>query len=570
VRAWGLAEYGAAVGAGASASELVDDALAALAGAPPGVLIGPPCADLAHADAAALVGVDPATRPLYGVPFVVKDNIDVAGLPTTSGCPGAAYVAERDADVVARLRAAGAIVVGKANLDQFATGLVGTRSPYGTPPNVLDPAIVPGGSSSGSAVAVALGLVPFALGTDTAGSGRVPAALNGVVGLKPTVGRMSTVGVAPAVRSLDCPSVFARTVADAATVAASMVGATDATTRPPAQARPMAWPPRVGVPARWPADAPLDPPMAAWFAAAVDRLAAFGCPIVPVDVGPHLELGRLLYGSALVAERAAAIGELVAKDVDGLDPVVAGIIARAADHGGVDVYRAEHAAAEARRAVAAAFEAVDVLALPATPGTATLDEVADDPVGRNQFLGTLTTFVNLADLACVTVPMAPAVPAGLQLIGPAWSDADLAALAEGYARGDLGDRDPACAVVVVGAHLAGQPLNHQLTSRGAVLRRSTTTAPTYRLYELANTVPPKPGLVRVAGGGASIEVELWAITPADLGAFLLDVPAPLAIGTVELADGSWWKGFVCEPGALDGATDITHAGGWRRHLTSRP
>ena len=309
--------------------------------------------------------------------------------------------------------------------------------------------------------------------------------------------------------------------------------------------------------------------MAAWFGAAIDRLAGLGCPIVPIDIEPHLELGRLLYGSALVAERAAAVGDLVAKEVDGLDPVVAGIIARAADHAGVDVYRAEHACAEARRAVAASFADIDVLALPTTLATASLAEVHDDPVGRNQFLGTLTTFVNLADLACVTVPMTAGVPAGLQIIGPAWTDGELAALADGYESGELAEHEPACAVVVVGAHLAGQPLNHQLTNRRAVLRRLTTTSADYRLYALAGTVPPKPGLVRVADGGASIEVELWAVTPADLGSFLLDVPPPLAIGSVELADGSWWKGFVCEPLALAGATDITHTGGWRRHLAEK-
>ncbi len=478
-----------------------------------------------------------------------------------------------DADVVARLRAAGAVVVGKSNLDQFATGLVGTRSPYGTPPNALDPALVPGGSSSGSAVAVALGLVPFALGTDTAGSGRVPAALNGVVGVKPTVGRMSTRGVVPAVRSLDCPSVFARSVADGAVVAAVMEAAPtdhagDASLRPVSPPAPMAWPPRVGVPASWPAGAAPDEPMAAWFTGAVARLAGLGCSIVPVEIEAHLELGRLLYGSALVAERAAAVGDLVAKDVEGLDPVVAGIIGRAADHAGVDVYRAEHACAEARRAVAASFAEVDVLALPTTLGTVSLAEVHDDPVGRNQFLGTLTTFVNLADLACVTVPMAPGVPGGLQLIAPAWTDGELAALAGAYERGALTGRPPSCGVVVVGAHLAGQPLNHQLTGRRAVLRQLTTTAPSYKLYALAGTVPPKPGLVRVADGGSAIEVELWAIAPADLGSFLLDVPPPLAIGTVELADGSWWKGFVCEPLGLVGATDITGTGGWRHHLAA--
>ena len=432
------------------------------------------------------------------------------------------------------MRAAGAILVGKANLDQFATGLVGTRSPYGTPPNVLDPALVPGGSSSGSAVAVALGLVPFALGTDTAGSGRVPAALNGVVGLKPTVGRMSTRGVVPAVRSLDCPSVFARTVADAAAVAAVMDVVAAATRRPVPSSRRRRWPGRRASACR--PHGPRPPPRTSRWprgsTRSIDRLAALGCAIVPIDIEPHLELGRLLYGSALVAERAAAVGDLVAKEVDGLDPVVAGIIARAADHAGVDVYRAEHACAEARRAVAASFADIDVLALPTTLATVSLAEVHDDPVGRNQFLGTLTTFVNLADLACVTVPMAAGHPRRAAAHRAGVDRRRARRAGRGLRARRVADARTGVRVVVVGAHLAGQPLNHQLTHRRAVLRRLTTTSPDYRLYALAGTVPPKPGLVRVADDGAAIEVELWAITPADLGSFLLDVPPPLAIGSV--------------------------------------
>ncbi|MFT3851938.1 MAG: allophanate hydrolase [Ilumatobacteraceae bacterium] len=528
------------------------------------------CAPGRVRDAAALAAVDPATLPLFGVPYVVKDNVDVAGEPTTAGCPGYTYVAERDATVVAKLQAAGAIVVGKTNLDQFATGLVGTRSPYGSPPNALDPDLVPGGSSSGSAVAVALGAVPFSIGTDTAGSGRVPAALNGIVGFKPTVGRVSTAGVVPAVRRLDCPSVFARSVADARLVAEAIAGpdAADALSRPPAAVRPMRWPPRVGIPSRWP-DV-VDAELRRQFDAAVERLAGLGASIVTVDLDPALQLGAMLYGSALVAERATAVGDAVRAGIAGLDPTVAGIIGDAAAWTATDAYAAEYRLADLRAEAATLWREVDVLTTPATPILPTRAAVAADPLGVNRTLGLFSTFVNLIGATAVVVPCEPGRPGGLQLVAEAWHDDELAALAGAYVAGTLGPPPAAHTVVVVGAHLSGLPLNGQLTALGAWLRDTTTTAPRYRLHALPGTVPPKPGLRRVTDGGAAVEVEVWSIGAGELGAFVAGVPAPLGIGSIELADGSWHHGFICEGWALDGAEDVTEFGGWRAYLAARP
>ena len=417
-----------------SAVAVVADALAALDAAPRGVLIGAPLAELALADAAR-VDAGGAGGPLAGVPFVVKDNIDVAGVPTTAACPGFAYVAERDAAVVAALRDGGAIVVGKANLDQFATGLVGTRSPYGTPPNALDARLVPGGSSSGSAAAVALGYVPFALGTDTAGSGRVPAAVNGIVGFKPTVGRFDTSGIVPAVRRLDCASVFTRTVADAAVVAAALE---------PSRARfgPLTapafdgWPVRtgsgpltVGIPAEWPDGLEPTPGIGLAFRDGLERIAATGAVLRPVDIGPFVALGRMLYGSALVAERTLAVGPSVAAGVDGLDPVVARVIGRGFEMSAVDAYRTEYELAARRAAARVVLDAVDVLALPTTTFVPTLAEVDDDPIGVNDRLGALTTFANLLDLPALVVPIPGPTPTGLQLLAAPWQDDVLLALA---------------------------------------------------------------------------------------------------------------------------------------------
>ena len=571
VGGWSIGQFRDAYRAGATPVEIVEAVLGLLDALAPSVLIGAPLASIARADAQQLVGVDPDSLALYGIPFVVKDNIDVAGTVATAGCPGFGTVASADATLVARLRRAGALIVGKTNLDQFATGLVGTRSPYGIPANVLQSGLVPGGSSSGSAIAVARGAVPFSIGTDTAGSGRVPAALNGLVALKPTLGRVSTAGILPAVRRLDCPSVFARSIAELDAVVQVIAGPdpADAFTRPPLPVRPLRWPPVIGIPTSWPGGVVVDDRISDWFRASVVRLAELGARIVPVDIEAAYELGEMLYGSAVVAERAAAVGDAIAAGLDGVDPVVERIIADSARFTAVDAYRAEYRLAERRAECAQIWSEIDVLALPTTLVLPTLDDVRADPVGVNRMVGRLTTFVNVADCACVVVPMESGVPAGLQLIAPAWHDDELLRLGDGYMTGTLAQAEPPCTIVVVGAHLDGLPLNHQLTDRGAWLLRRTTTAAAYRLYALANTTPAKPGLRRVAEGGAAIEVEVWAIGVLEFGSFIDGVPAPLCIGTVELADGSWHKGFLCEPWALDSARDITEFGGWRAHTQSQ-
>lgn len=512
--------------------------------------------------------------PLAGLTLAVKDNIDVAGAPTTAGCPSYAFVPTVSAPVVARLVAAGAVVVGKTNLDQFATGLVGTRSPYGAVRNALDPAYASGGSSSGSGVAVALGQVDLALGTDTAGSGRVPAAFNGIVGYKPTRGRLSTSGVVPACRSIDCVTVFARTVAGACTAVGVAAGfdAADPFSRmaqPPGVA--MGGRPRVGVPLAGQLDG-MDLGYTAAFAAAVSRADALGWDLVPVDIGPYLAAGALLYDGALVAERFTAVGAFLATSPPDADPTVRDVIARAAQIP-AHVLAADHERlAVLRRRFEPTWCTVDALLVPTAPRHPTLAEVASDPLGVNAQLGRFTNGCNLLDLAAIALPAGVVGPTGLpfgvSLLGPAWSDPGLAGLAATY----LAEEPPAqpeaglIELVVVGAHLTGQPLNGELTERGGRFVRAGRTAPVYRLFAL-DTVPPKPGLVRVAEGGVAIETEVWALPPAGFADFVTRVPGPLAIGQVELQSGTV-TGFVCQPCGLDVATDISHHGGWRAYRAS--
>jgi allophanate hydrolase len=508
--------------------------------------------------------VDPSL-PLAGLVFAVKDNIDVSGLPTTAAAPSYAYRPAADATAVARVRAAGAVVIGKTNLDQFATGLVGTRSPYGAVRNAWDPARVSGGSSSGSAVAVALGLVDFALGTDTAGSGRVPAALNGIVGVKPTRGLVPVTGVVPACYSLDCVTVFARELALGRTVAELMEGTDSADPlgreAAPATAAPAR--PRLAVPAA----EHLQGLAAGWreaFAAAVRRFAASGAEIVEVDIAPLLEAASLLYGGAFVAERYAAVGTHLEKHADligsDLDPTVAAIIL-----GGKEKTAADWAADSVRLAALgaagrAALNGCDALLTPTTTWHPTLAEVTADPVGANARMGRFTNFANLLDYASLAVPagFVDGLPFGVMLTGAAFTDRALAELARRFA-------DPHLDLFVVGAHLTGQPLNVQLTVAGGTLVAATTTAPGYALHVL-DTDPPKPGLVRVPAGGRSIEGELWRLPAAGFGAFVGAVPAPMAIGRVTLADGTSVSGFLVEPAALENAPDISHLGGWRTYL----
>jgi allophanate hydrolase len=533
--------------------------------------------------------------PLYGLPFAVKDNIDVGGVPTTAACPDFAYVPGASAPVVARLQAAGAIVVGKVNLDQFATGLVGTRSPFGVPTNPFDARMIPGGSSSGSAVAVAAGQVSFALGTDTAGSGRVPAAFNNVVGLKPSSGALSTRGVVPACRSLDCVSIFALTVPDACEVAtvARQWDELDPFSRPDADAidfEPMpeqrGW--RLGIPRR---------DQLTFFGddharAAFDRAAAcareMSSSFVEVDWQPFRSAGELLYGGPWVTERLVATGDLLARSPEALLPVLREILAEARRFQAIDVFTASYRLRELRQSVEATWRTVDALLLPTAPTIYRVDEVLADPRALNANLGLYTTFLTWMDLAAIAVPAGfrdDRLPFGVTFVGPRRSDAILSSLGQslhralGSSMGATGhplrsepDRratplpEPRKSIVVVGAHLSGQPLNPQLTTLGGMLVRPGKTAPAYRLFALRGTVPPKPGLARVREGGRAIEVEIWSLDDRAFATFVGAVVRPLCIGSIELDDGTFASGFLCEPEALGEAIDISHHGGWRSYL----
>ena len=532
---------------------------------------------------------NPASLPLLGIPITVKDNIDVAGLPTTAGCPAFSYRPAGDATAVARLRAAGALVIGKTNLDQFATGLVGVRSPYGIPRNAMNAQLIPGGSSSGSAVAVARGIVPLALGTDTAGSGRVPAGLNNICGLKPSLGLVSTHGVVPACRSLDCVSVFALTAEDALAALAVMAGRDDedATSRPLALGQLGGLPPRLRLGVPRPADLTYfgDTRAQASFAAALDFARRLGAETVEIELTPFLETARLLYDGAWVAERTAAVGEFIASHPGDVHPITRTIIEEGMQRSAVDAFRGFYRLAELRALTARTWTRIDAMMVPTAPAAYTVAEVVADPITLNSRLGTYTNFVNLLDLAGFAVPAtiaADGTPFGVTVLAPAGQDAMLATLAgsfhaeTGLPLGATGTgAAPAVAaaavpgageiaLVVVGAHLSGMPLNRELIALRARFIAATVTAPDYRLFALAGTVPPKPGLLRVAAGaGAAIEVEVWALRAEAFGRFVDAVPSPLTIGSVRLTDGRQIKGFLVEPEGVVGARDVTQFGGWR-------
>jgi allophanate hydrolase len=520
--------------------------------------------------------------PLYGIPFAVKDNIDVAGLETTAACPAFAYEAADDAEVVWRLLGAGAVLIGKTNLDQFATGLVGTRSPYGVPVNAVNPDYIPGGSSSGSAVAVAAGLVSFALGTDTAGSGRVPAALNGIVGIKPTPGLLSTRGLVPACRSLDCVSVFAASVEDARFVTAVCAGfdAADPFSRPEAawQRLEAAPPPsrfRFAVPRASQLEFFGDEDSHACFDKATARLGGLGGEKVEVDFGPFREAAGLLYDGPWVAERLVAAGALLRSDASALDPDVRAAIERAHAYGAADAFAGLYRLHELRRAVAGLMAGFDCLVVPTAGRPYRLDEVRADPQGTNANLGYYTNFVNLLDLCAVSVPaeMLPqSVPFGITLIGPAFADSTLCALGALFSAGEVEPRPATptggCASVrlcVSGAHMSGLALNGQLLENRGQLVSRTRTAPRYQLYAFTDMSPPRPGMVR-ADDGVAVDVEVWELPKDRLGWLMSLVPPPLCIGTVELESGESVKGFLCESSELGRAEDISGFGGWRAYL----
>lgn len=545
----GVAALRAAYEAGLSPLAVVDEVVARIeASGDPAIWLDVEPIEGLRAAAAALRPEDRAAAPLWGIPFGVKDNIDVAGRPTTSALPGLARHATETATAVRRLLAAGALYVGKTNLDQLATGLVGTRSPYGTPRNPLDPALVPGGSSSGSAVAVARRQVAFALGTDTAGSGRVPAALCGIVGLKGPPGTRPVDGIRPASPTVDCVSTFAATVADGLVVESVLAG------RPWTAA---VGPFRVAVP---------DPRFRASVA-----LAAAGHLVTVADLAPFHAAGSLLYDGPWLADRTATLQPLLAAAPAGTDPIVAQVVGEGTAYRGTEVFDALRQLEQLRHDLARWWDDVDVLVLPTVTFLPTLAEVAADPLATNARLGRNTSFANLLGLAAIAVPDA-AGPGGVTVLGPAAHAGAIAAVAAALTGEDLpvgtGGSLGRHHLAVVGAHLRGQPLNGELTANGGELVARTHTAKRYRLYRLRGGPPARPGLDRVDNGGCEIEVEVWSLDDAGLGAVLAGVAPPLGIGSVELTDGRWVKGFICEPYGLADAIDITSHRGWRRYLAS--
>lgn len=535
---------------------------------------------------AALDGRDPGSLPLYGVPFAIKDNIDLAGIPTTAACPAFTYVPERSATIVEQLLALGAIPLGKTNLDQFATGLNGSRSPYGACPNSVLPEYPSGGSSAGSSLAVALGVASFALGTDTAGSGRVPAALNNLVGLKATKGLISTAGVVPACRTLDCVTTFTATAREASqllALTAHLDPRDEYSRRNPlwndgsAFGTPRVF--RFGVPRAQDLAFFGCPEGPLLFGDAIDQLKALGGEAVELDLSPFLEAARLLYEGPWVAERYSVAGELMEQHPQAVLPVIRTVLAKAPAVTGVQTFRAHYRLQALKALCDRALEDLDCVVTPTIGRPVTLAELAAEPVLRNSELGYYTNFMNLLDYAAVAVPsgvMGNGLPWGVTLFGRAFTDQYLLSVADALQRQQgLASPVPAAIarndrarLVVCGAHLEGLALNWQLKQRGARLVETTRSSPDYQLYALDGGPPYRPGMVRVKEGGVAIALEVWELPSSELGSFLTGIPAPLGLGKVQLADGRWESGFICEPYGLEGALDISHLGGWRAYLKS--
>ena len=578
---------------GVRPEDVIDEVYARLeAVGDPGIFIHLRDREAVRAEAAALGAFDP-NLPLWGIPYAAKDNIDVAGIPTTAGCPAYAYTPEADAFVIARLRAAGALMIGKTNLDQFATGLVGVRTPYGAPLNAVDPQMVPGGSSGGSGVVVGHGAVTFSLGTDTAGSGRVPAALNNIVGLKPTLGTLSATGVVPACRTLDTVSIFALTVDDAYAAFAVAQGHDpgDSYSRRFAHRSLSAPPerPRIGIPDAASIDFLGDKVQEAAFARDVARLEAGGAEIISIDFEPLFGIARMLYQGAWVAERYTVIQDLLDTDPSAVHPVTRQIISAAEDMSAADAFRGMYRLSDLVRDAEPMLDAVDMLCVPTIPTFYSVADLEADPITPNSNLGLYTNFVNLIGMCGIAVPTAPRSdgrPGSVTLLAKAGEDALVASMARtleaGCGRNMGATRHPVplpsqlpkasadvIELAVCGAHMTGLPLNWQLTDLGGRFLRRAETASSYRFYALAGGPPARPGLVRTARG-SSVALEIWSLPKTALGTFIEGIPAPLGIGSVELSDGSWVKGFLCESAGVDGATDITDLGDWRAYLQAEP
>ncbi|MBB2830176.1 UNVERIFIED_ORG: allophanate hydrolase [Rhizobium esperanzae] len=591
-----LASLRSAYAAGLSPLELVEEIIARCSASDdPAIFITTTPEEELRAAARELVAraPEPNSLPLWGIPFAVKDNIDVAGLPTTAACPAFAYHPQADAATVARLRAAGALVIGKTNLDQFATGLNGTRSPHGAPRSVFDRNYVSGGSSSGSAVAVAAGLASFSLGTDTAGSGRVPAAFNNLVGIKPTPGLVPNVGVVPACRSVDVVTVFAATVGDGIAIRRIMEGydARDPFSR---QATPASLPatrPRIGVLDGAEREFYGNRQVEALYDAAIERARSLGAVIVPFDYAPFRQAADLLYNGPWVAERLAAVKEFLATNGGDFDPTVRAIIEGAKAYDAVDAFEGRYRLEALRQKTKAEWEKVDFLMLPTSPTTYSVEEMQADPIVKNSHFGRYTNFANLLDCAAIAIPAGfdadRHLPAGVMLVGPAFTDDALAPFADALhraAEAGMGkDRnitlpeesrvsppaDDFVPIVVVGAHLTDMPLNHELTRPGGYRLRTGRTDGSYRLFALTGTIPPKPGLVRdPAFAGEGVEIEVWALPPAAFARFVQNIPAPLGVGKITLDDASCITGFLCEAHAVTGGREITEFGGWRNYVRS--